>query len=278
MSFGKLPVVLTIVWTLAAAALAVPAAAAESSAPPSKVTVQSLPAVIRDAPQPLAPIVAWTGQAAAKVEKEIHDYTAVLAKRDIPGAQEPEYVFIKVRHQPFSVYAYVLSPPKEAGKEGIYVEGRNDGKLVGHTIGWLGKLSGTVSLDPTGTIALDGHRHPITETGILHLIRQIEAFARKNVGQRGCTVEALPGSVNGRKATCVRVAFPLAAAQLQAYLIRVFIDDELQIPIRYECYEWPRADGAAPVLQEEFTYLDLRLNPGLTDADFDSKNKNYAFP
>jgi outer membrane lipoprotein-sorting protein len=92
-------------------------------------------------------------------------------------------------------------------------------------------------------------------------------------------VEALPGaSVNDRKATCVRVAFPLATAKLKACLIRVFIDDELQLPTRYEYYEWPRADGAAPVLMEEYTYLDVRLNPGFTDADFDPKNKHYAFP
>jgi hypothetical protein len=230
-------------------------------------------------PQPLALIVRWAGQAAAKVEKEIHDYSAVLARRDRPDTDKPDYVFVKVRHQPFSVYAYVLSPPADAGKEAIYVEGRNDGKLIGHTTGLLGWAAGSRALDPTDPLIMQGHRHPITETGILHLIRQIEAFAKMHVRQSGCTVEALPGaSVNDRKATCVRVAFPLATAKLKACLIRVFIDDELQLPTRYEYYEWPRADGAAPVLMEEYTYLDVRLNPGFTDADFDPKNKHYAFP
>jgi hypothetical protein len=139
---------------------------------------------------------------------------------------------------------------------------------------------GVVALEPTSAIALDGHRHPITETGILiKLLGQIRAFTEKNLKEAGCAVDAIPGaSVNDRKATCIRVCFPVNLPQVKAYLSRVFVDNELQLPIRYESYEWPRAAGAAPVLLEEFTYLNLKLNPGFTDADFDPKNQNYAFP
>jgi hypothetical protein len=233
-----------------------------------------------DAKQPLAPVLQWATTAIARVEKDIPDYTAVLARREsVAGNLEPEpkFLFLKVRHNPFSVYVYVLSPAGSAGNEAIYVEGRNDGNLIGHAGSGLYKYFGTHHLKPTSPFAMDGN-HPITEIGILHLLRQIEAFAKQNVGQSGCTVEALPGaSVNGRKATCVRVAFPLADAKSKALLIRVFVDDKLGLPIRYEAYDWPRAAGATPQLLEEYTYLNLRLNPGLTDADFDPKNKNYAF-
>ncbi len=266
----RLTVLLIVAWSVAAGGVAgCLAAAAGPSLPPP------------DPQHPLAPVVAWAEKTAARVEKEIRDYTAVMEKREMTGdaPAKPQFIYLKVRQKPFSVYAYVLTPPEKAGEEGIYVEGRNDGKLLGHTTGWLGKLTGTLALDPTGPIAMKDHLHPITESGILHLIRQIEAFAKANVGQTGCTVEQFPGaSVNGRKATCVRVAFPLADAKIKALLIRVFVDDELGLPIRYELYHWPPGEGAMPVLREEFTYLDLRLNPGLTDADFDVKNKNYAFP
>jgi hypothetical protein len=278
---GRLTALSILAWAVAAAGPKGCLAAGAELSVPGKGTVPFSLRENRDSPQPLAAIVQWAGQTAARVEKEIHDYTAILAKREMAGGTvgEPQYLYVKVRHQPFSVYVHILTPPNKAGEEGIYVKGRNDGNLLGHTTGWLGKLTGTLALDPTGSIAMKDHLHPITETGILHLTRQIEAFAKRNVRQTGCTVESLPGaSINGRKATCVRVAFPVATAKVKAYLIRVFVDDKLQLPIRYESYEWPGADGAAPVLLEEYTYLDLRLNPGLTDADFDPKNKNYAFP
>jgi hypothetical protein len=276
------PAVLAIMWMVLGVALAVGADSLERSRPPASPPAgAALPSWVPklDDRQPLVPIVAWAKQTAVRVEKDIHDYSAILAKRDTVGAKEPEYVFVKVRHQPFSVYAYVLTPPNKAGNEGIYVEGRNDGKLVGHSTGWLGKISGTVFLDPAGALAMDGHRHPITETGILNLMGQILSFTEKNVQQTGCTVDAIPGaSVNDRKATCIRVCFPSGTPGVKAYLIRVFVDDDLQFPIRYESYEWPQTAGATPVLKEEFTYLDVKLNQGFTDADFDPKNKNYAFP
>ena len=49
------------------------------------------------------------------------------------------------------------------------------------------------------------------------------------------------------------------------------------MPIRYESYDWPRGEGHQPELMEEYTYLNLKLNNGFTDADFDAENPNYKF-
>jgi hypothetical protein len=57
----------------------------------------------------------------------------------------------------------------------------------------------------------------------------------------------------------------------------VFIDDELQVPIRYAAYGWPETEGGKPTLEEEYTYLDVALNVGLTSADFDPSNPAYDF-
>ncbi len=35
--------------------------------------------------------------------------------------------------------------------------------------------------------------------------------------------------------------------------------------------------GGQPQLLEEYTYLNVKLNVGLTDADFDDKNPEYNF-
>ena len=47
--------------------------------------------------------------------------------------------------------------------------------------------------------------------------------------------------------------------------------------MRYEAYEWPRRPNGKPELIEEYTYLNLKLNNGFTDADFDTHNKDYHF-
>ena len=61
------------------------------------------------------------------------------------------------------------------------------------------------------------------------------------------------------------------------HIARIFVDDELKVPVRYAAWNWPKSPGGRPILIEEFTYLDLKLNVGLTDADFDHKNPKYSY-
>jgi hypothetical protein len=58
----------------------------------------------------------------------------------------------------------------------------------------------------------------------------------------------------------------------------VFIDKQLDLPIRYASYDWPAKPGETPPLFEVYTYTRLKLNVGLTDVDFDKTNPKYDFP
>ena len=42
-------------------------------------------------------------------------------------------------------------------------------------------------------------------------------------------------------------------------------------------YSWPREKGGPPRLIEEYTFLNLEVNPGLSDSDFDRNNPAYDF-
>jgi hypothetical protein len=44
------------------------------------------------------------------------------------------------------------------------------------------------------------------------------------------------------------------------------------VPIRYAAYLWPQNPGEQPPLEEEYTYLNLKVNNNFTDADFDQNN------
>ena len=44
-----------------------------------------------------------------------------------------------------------------------------------------------------------------------------------------------------------------------------------------ERYGWPRRQGEKAPLVEEYTYSNIKTNVGLTNADFDTSNRNYGF-
>ena len=86
------------------------------------------------------------------IHRDVRDYSATIVSRERIGDKLEEYqnIFVKVRQSPPSVYVGVLAPEGHQGEEAIYVEGRNGGKLLGHTTGITGRMVGTVALDPRG--------------------------------------------------------------------------------------------------------------------------------
>ena len=74
----------------------------------------------------------------------------------------------------------------------------------------------------------------------------------------------------------IEVRHPVKRPHFDFHIATIFIDHELNVPIRYASYSWPTEEGGEPVLLEEYTYLDVKLNVGLTDADFDPDE--YDFP
>ena len=79
---------------------------------------------------PLMPALRWAAEGLREIEK-LEDYSATMVKRERLGGEvgEHEYMFIKVRQKPFSVYTYFLGPRKLQGQEALYVEGKNDGNI-----------------------------------------------------------------------------------------------------------------------------------------------------
>jgi len=234
----------------------------------------------RPGDHPLVQAVEWARLGLKRLEM-IQDYSATVAKRErINGKlRDYEYFFVKIRHKPFSVYLYFLSPENLRGQEVIYVEGKNDGKMWAHTVGIRGSLIGTVSLSPTGVIAMKDQRYPLTEIGIKNLTKRLIEVGEQDMKYGECEVRFFRGAkVNDRSCTCLQVVHPVPRRNFLFHIARVFVDDELNIPIRYESYSWPTEPGGPPVLLEEYTYLDIKLNNGFTDLDFDPKNPNYGFP
>ncbi len=193
--------------------------------------------------------------------------------------QDYQYLDLKVRHQPFSVYIKFLKPSSTQGREIIYVEGQNDDMLLAHDASGLGELIGAVSLAPDGLIAMRGQRYPITAVGFKNLAsRLIEQAKRDRTIDAPCEVKWFKNAkVDGRPTLCIEVSHPERRPEHTFSMARVYVDEQLGIPIRYEGYGWPDKPGDAPVLDEEYTYSCICTNVGLTDHDFDPKNPQYRF-
>ena len=107
---------------------------------------------------PLMPVLRWASAGLAQMQANVHDYYATLVKRERVSGKlnEYEYLFLKIRQKPFSVYMYFLGPASLKGREVIYVAGQNNGNMWAHTTGVQDTLVGTLSLKPDGMIAMQG--------------------------------------------------------------------------------------------------------------------------
>jgi hypothetical protein len=229
---------------------------------------------------PLEPALDRAYKALKDLNSNVKDYTATLVKRErVDGdLTEYEYMFTKIRHQPFSVYMYFLKPADKVGREVIYVAGKNEGNLVAHEEQGIKKLIGPVSLKPNAPLAMQGNRYPITEVGIMNLTRRLIEVGESDRKYGECDVQYTPNAkVNGRVCTLVQVTHPVPRKNFRYHKALIYIDDELNIPIRFEAYDWPKDAGGQPVLLEEYTYVNIKLNADLTDADFDTRNPKYKF-
>lgn len=229
---------------------------------------------------PLMPALRWAEGAVESI-RSIQDYQCEFIKRErIDGElREHQYLFIKVRHQPFSVYTYFRKPASMAGQEAIYVTGLNDGKIWAHGNGYKNRVLGTLNLDPTGFVAMRDNRYPITEIGMLNLTEKLIAIGRADTQYGECEVTFRPNTkINGRSCTCIEVKHPVPRKNFRFHLAQIFVDDELIVPTRYAAYDWPKTAGAKPELVEEYTYLNLKLNNGFTDNDFNYNNTSYGYP
>ena len=83
--------------------------------------------------------------------------------------------------------------------------------------------------------------------------------------------------VKDRVCTVLEVTQPQRRPDAEFHQAQIFIDDAFNLPIRYIAYDWPRTPNAPLKVVEEYNYMNLKLNVGLTDKDFDPENPKYKF-
>jgi hypothetical protein len=251
---------------------------ASSEVDGQKIAINDREAVAPE--HPLMPVIRWAEKERPGVAA-LKDYTATLTKQENINGElhEAQVMEIKIRHEPFSVYIKYVYPQAKKGQQAIFIKGQNDDKIKGHGVGIERRL-GTLNLDPDGIIAMRGNKYPITEIGVLNLIDKLLEVGYQDSKFGECTVNYTENGVkiNGRECIMIHVEHPNPRQNFRFHIARIFVDKELNMPIRYESYDWPRKEGESPKLLESYMYTNLKINAGLTDADFDYTNPAYDYP
>ncbi len=233
---------------------------------------------------PLDPLLAYARELKQHIEEEVVDYTAVMIKRErIGGALgEETRMELKIRNRQLalgtalSAYLKFLEPGGARGREVIWIENANGNRLISHEAGLLGFQR--FDLKPDSVLAMLGNKYPITEIGILRLVEKLIEKGERDRELGDCLVEVLDGQrVGDRECRLFQITHPEKKAGFDFHVAQIFVDVERKIPLRYAAFLWPLNDGQ-PLLEEEYTYIDLELNVNLSDIDFSPDNPTYNFP
>lgn len=250
-----------------------------AASPPAAEATASAPFDLARQPEehPLVPLVRALQASQAVIDESIRDYSCTLVKRERVDGQLGEYqhIFMKVMHDPFSVYMSFLQP--YTGREVVYVDGQNENKLIVLEAG-IKRWAGKISLDPHGSLAMKGQKHPITRVGIRNLTVELLKICEAEMRYAECDVmHNTETKIHGRPTTMIQVVHPIPRQNFRFHVARVFFDNELRVPIHFDAFGWPTQESAQPPLEESYTYQNLKINNGFTARDFDAYNNPDIF-
>ncbi len=225
------------------------------------------------------------------IRKHIRDYSCRLIKRErIDGTlQKHQFIQVKMRCEqrrdddvvrPMAVFMQYLAPGNLKGRQVLYIDGQNDGMMEVLKGGRAFKYV-KLRIDPNGTAARRESNYPITDVGFDKIIERLTERVTDDIKNDPTAANTQVSHfrnarVNDRVCTHIRVIHPHRGDGIEFHKASLYIDDELKVPIRLVVYDWPSSEGQEPPLIEEYTYVDLRLNIGLTDADFSEAKLDSA--
>ncbi len=237
---------------------------------------------------PMDPVIEFAEESLARFQERVMDYTATMIKQELietelfPRTTMSTWVRNPRKQKdgtkiPLSVYLRYEDPPVQRGREVIWVDGENEGKIIAHEAGLLGFKR--LSLLPTGVLAMVGNRYPITEMGIERLLEKMIARGKRDRQYGNCEVQFsrdVPlGELRGVR---IVITHPQRSQDHRFFWAEIELETSNFAYLRYAAYDWPPEAGQPAPLLEEYIYQNVKLNPGLVDSAFDPDNPDYNYP
>lgn len=206
--------------------------------------------------------------------RQIKDYSATFRLRERIGGElsEEQQVFLRVRHQPFSVRMKWI----DEGQEAVFVVGSNDDKLIVRP-GGLAALIGTLELDPNGETAMEKARYPITEAGMLALIEKLIAYQKPLIkNDKGVQCRKTQVRCEGEACDCYVLTYadPTICDGYAKTTLHISRESELLVSIENHAFD--KSSSSPMLLVEHYVYTDLKPDVGFRDEDFRLAQSGFA--
>ncbi len=220
----------------------------------------------------------------ARQMEELDDYTVVFNKEErINGdLQEPQSIDMKVQHSPhFAVY--MKWRVGDRGRQVLYSDEYEDGSMV-VKFGGLRRILPALRIDPNCANAKAESRYPVTQAGVVGMIRQILTHRERDLKRgHGLTCVRLPDQeFDQRKCYSFLIQYedPKFCKMYRKSLIN--IDARHHIPLMVRNFTWANdAEGQTEAeldrntLIENYSFTNLNLSTELVAIDFSRENPRY---
>lgn len=199
---------------------------------------------------------------------KLEDYTCLFDSREliIDRYQEQSNIIYKFK-KPLNVYMK-WTEGLGKGTEVIYSKDKYGDKLVLHPGGVLKFIK--VSIDPESKLAMQNNRHSIYESHIGYILDMLQNnyyMAKKNNEGKITFKEE---TFDNRTVIRFKVILPENKGYY-GHTILMYIDKELYLPVKLEVYDWEDR------LLEMYHFSQLKVNAGLSEIDFDTRNSEYEY-
>jgi hypothetical protein len=204
----------------------------------------------------------------------VNDYTGLLVKREYTGGKDTGYQYIefKFREEPLGIYLKFLKPASLQNREVVYNE--RDGLIVKR--GGRRNATMTLAIATDSPLATEGNRYLITDMGLRTLSARLLERIKVEANIPDTEIKVYDeAKVDGRSVRFYRMIHNKKSSVEQCYIAEIAVDKELHIPIYYKALGY--GVGDEPVVLEEYSFRNIKLNVGLTDKDFSEKNSEYGF-
>ncbi len=231
---------------------------------------------------PLTNVLVYAKSRSDYLKANVRDYAGRLIKRERINGKLQSYQVIDVKMRceqtieeevvPMAVFMRFLAPRNLEDRRILYVDGKNNNRMLVRK-GGVSLQNVRLKIDPNGASARRESKYPVTDIGFSMMIDQLCSRAKQDMandptGTNTKVIYFRAAKVGERVCTRIQVVHPERGEGIDFHEANLYVDDELQLPIRLTVHGWPEKPADDKPLIEEYTYTKLRVNVSLSDAEF----------
>ncbi len=233
---------------------------------------------------PLVPVVNQARASLQHIDDHIRNYKCRTVRRERIGDRllDYQYMTATVRHEqldahvPFAVLLKFAHPKTVRGRVVLFVEGMHAGRMFVRK-GGMRLPSVSMMLEPQSRLAKRESRNSIQSFGIRRLLLLLIEIAEHDIENDTPTKVQFfkDAKIGDRTCLAVEVVHPFEEDCKLYHRAKIYLDEELNIPVHFESYGWPTDTGEERLL-ELYSYSRFEFNLELAPGVFEASTHGYT--